>query len=103
MSVFIHRKGVTLMFQRLTTNTFNWIMIFGVILFIIEIVFFDGGILFSAFFFSVVTYVGWKKLNRLWGKCFFWGGLISLLIAILNMIAVRFLFVIGIVLFLIHY
>ncbi|OKL37703.1 cell wall-active antibiotics response protein LiaF [Domibacillus mangrovi] len=91
------------MFQRLTTNMFNWIMIFGVILFIIEIVFFDGGILFSALFFSVVTYAGWKKLSRLWGKCFFWGGLISLIIAILNMIAVRFLFVIGIILFLVHY
>lgn len=91
------------MFRRLSTDTFNWILIIGVILFIIEIVFFGGGMIISALFCGLFMYVGWKKFYRLWGKIFFWIGVIGLAFAVFNMMAVRFLIVAFIILFIVDY
>ena len=91
------------MFKRFTTDHFNWIIIIGVILFIIEISFFGGGVIFSAFFSGIIVYIGWKWYYRLWGKILLWIGIISLVFSVLNMMAIRFFIVAGIVLFIIHY
>ncbi|MGP4105477.1 cell wall-active antibiotics response protein LiaF [Virgibacillus sp. L01] len=91
------------MFQRLSTDTFNWILIIGVILFVIEVAFFHGGMIFSALFSGFFIYIGWKKFYRLWGKIFFWFGVVGLVFAVLNMLAVRFLILAAIVLFIINY
>lgn len=91
------------MFHRLSTNTLNWILIIGVILFMIEISFFGGGMIITALFCGLFIYVGWKKFYRLWGKIFFWIGTIGLVIAVFNMIAIRFLIIAGIILFVINY
>lgn len=91
------------MFKRLNTDTLNWILIIGVILFIIELTFFHGGMIASALFSGVFIYVGWKKFNRLWGKIVFWLGVVGAVFAILNMLAVRFLIIAAIVLFIINY
>ncbi|MFD2045104.1 cell wall-active antibiotics response protein LiaF [Ornithinibacillus salinisoli] len=91
------------MFQRLNTETLNWILIIGVILFIAEIVFFNGGLIISALFSGLFIYFGWKNFVRLWGKILFWIGLISLVLSILNMLAVRFLVIVAIVLFIMNY
>ncbi|GGJ90259.1 hypothetical protein GCM10007063_11120 [Lentibacillus kapialis] len=91
------------MFQRLSTDTFNWILIVGVILFVIEVAFFHGGMIVSALFSAAFVYVGWKNFSQLWGKVLFWLGVIGLIFAILNMLAVRFLILAAIVLFLINY
>lgn len=91
------------MFNRLSTNTINWIIIIGVILFIIEIAFFNGGVLWAALIFGFMLYLGKKNYTAMWGKVLFWIGLLSLIISILNMIAIRFLIIVFIVLFLIDY
>ncbi|TFJ91811.1 cell wall-active antibiotics response protein LiaF [Lentibacillus salicampi] len=91
------------MFQRLSTDTFNWILIIGVILFVIEIAFFHGGAIVSALFSTAFVYVGWKNFTQLWGKILFWLGVVGLIFAILNMLAVRFLILAAIVIFLINY
>ncbi|WP_188454064.1 cell wall-active antibiotics response protein LiaF [Virgibacillus oceani] len=91
------------MFRRLSTDTLNWIMIIGVILFILEIAFFHGGMIFSALFSGLLIYIGWKKFNHLWGKFFFWIGIIGAVLSVFNMLAVRFLIVAGIVLFIIDF
>ncbi|WP_102346359.1 cell wall-active antibiotics response protein LiaF [Bacillus sp. Marseille-P3661] len=91
------------MFHRLSTDKLNWILIIGVILLIVEVAFFNGGLVFTVVFSSFLSYIGWKKYQRIWGKVLFWIGIISLVITILNMIAVRFLFIAAIVLFVIHY
>ncbi|SFA90065.1 lia operon protein LiaF [Lentibacillus halodurans] len=91
------------MLQRLSTDTFNWILIVGVILFVIEVAFFHGGMIVSAIFLGFFVYIGWKKFTQLWGKVLFWLGIVGLIFAILNMLAVRFLILAAIVLFLINY
>ncbi|WP_430791124.1 cell wall-active antibiotics response protein LiaF [Virgibacillus flavescens] len=91
------------MFNYLKTDTFNWILITGVILFIIEITFFGGGMIISALFFGLFIYIGWKRFYKLWGKVFFWIGVIGLVFAIFNMMAIRFFVVVAILLFIINY
>ncbi|GAA0422188.1 MAG: cell wall-active antibiotics response protein LiaF [Bacillota bacterium] len=91
------------MFQRLTTDTLNWILIIGVILFIIELTFFHGGMLIPALFFALLIYIGRKKFHSLWGKVIFWSGMVGIIFAILNMLAVRFLIIAAIVLFVVNY
>jgi len=91
------------MFQRLTTDRFNLILIIGVILFIIEIAFFQGGMIIASLFFGVVTYFGWKKFDFLYGKILFWFGALSLFFSVLNMLAIRFFIIVVIVLFLLDY
>lgn len=87
----------------MSTNTVNLSLLIGVVLFIIEIAFFNGGVLWAGAFFGFLLYIGWKRYSSLWGKVFFWIGLIGLIIAILNMIAVRFLIIVFVVLLLIDY
>lgn len=91
------------MFQRLSTDTLNWILIIGVILFVIEIAFFHGGMIVSALFAGFFIYVGWRYFSQLWGKVFFWLGVVGLVFAVLNMLAVRFLILAAIVLFVVNY
>jgi len=91
------------MFKRLTTDYFNWILIIGVILFIFEIAFFFGGTIIPALFSAFLMYIGWKYFNTLWGKILFWISLISLVFSVLNLLAVRFLIIAAIVLFVMNY
>ena len=91
------------MLKKISTDTINWIVIIGVILLIIEIAFFDGGAIGSAIFSGILAFIGWKNYSKMWGKVLFWVGLIWLIFAILNMIAVRFLILAFLVLLLIDY
>ncbi|RLL46554.1 hypothetical protein D8M04_04925 [Oceanobacillus piezotolerans] len=91
------------MFKRFKTDTLNWIIIIGVILLVIEIVFFHGGNLFNAVFAAIFAYIGWRNIHKLWGKIVFWIFLIGFILSVLNMMAVRFLIAAALVLFMIDY
>lgn len=91
------------MLKRLSTDTINWIIIIGVVLFVIEIAFFHGGMIGTAVFTGLLAYIGWKNYSTLWGKVIFWIGVIGFIFAFLNMIAIRFLIIVFLVLLLIDY
>ncbi|KHE69404.1 cell wall-active antibiotics response protein LiaF [Halobacillus sp. BBL2006] len=91
------------MLKRLSTDTINTLLIIGVILLIVEIAFFNGGLIFSVLFSSFLIYLGWKKYPVLWRKICFWIGVISLVLTVLSMIAVRFLIIAAIILFIRNY
>ncbi|WP_404454156.1 cell wall-active antibiotics response protein LiaF [Oceanobacillus kapialis] len=91
------------MHKKFSTDTLNWILIIGGILLIFEIAFFFGGTIIPAIFSALIIYFGWRKYYRLWGKVVFWIGVISLVLSILNLMAVRFLLIALIILFIINY
>lgn len=91
------------MLKRLSTDTINTILIIGVILLIVEVAFFNGGLVFSVLFASLLIYIGWKKYHVLWRKICFWIGVLSLVFTVLSMIAVRFLIIAVIILFIRNY
>ncbi|MCA1020790.1 cell wall-active antibiotics response protein LiaF [Halobacillus litoralis] len=82
---------MTAVLKRISTDMMNTILIIGVILLIIEIVFFNGGLIFSLGFSAVLVYFGWKNYKPVWRKVLFWVGAVSFGLTVLSMIAVRFL------------
>lgn len=70
---------------------------------LIELMFFGGGFIFTALFLGFLMYLGWKNYHSLFGKVLFWVGTVSLVLNVLNMVAVRFLFIALIILFFIQY
>lgn len=57
----------------------------------------------TAFIAGLITYFGWKHFNRTTGKVIFWIGLAWLVFSVLNTLAVRFILVACIVLFILDY
>lgn len=96
-------KGVISIFNRLSTQNANWILIIGLILFVLEFVFFRGTLIITAVLLGFMAFYGHRNRHHNWGKIIFWIGIIGLIIAVLNMLAVRFLIVVFIILFLLDY
>src|SRR5699024_4224608 len=97
------QRGVISIFNRLSTETVNWILIIGLILFVLEVVFFRGGLIFTAALLGLASYYGYRNRMETWGKVIFWIGVIGLIITVLNMLAVRFIVLVFIILLLIDY
>lgn len=69
----------------------------------LEIIFFRGGLIITAVLLGFATYYGYKHRSETWGKIVFWVGVIGLIVTVLNMLAVRFLVLVFLVLFLVDY
>ncbi len=67
----------------------NWIATFGVIILLIEITFFNGGLLFSVFASAIFIYFGIKKYHRFIGKIALLIGVITAIVTVLNMFTVK--------------
>lgn len=91
------------MLNRISTDSFNWILLIGVSLLFIELIFFKSGLVFALFFLGFITYIGKKNYHHLLGKILFWLGIISIFFNVISMIAIRFFVIAAIVLFFIHY
>lgn len=66
------------MLNKIKSDNFNAFFLLGIILLIIEVTFFNGGVLFSFVISFGCIYIGRKKLPRTFGKILFWFGWISL-------------------------
>ncbi|MGM8214962.1 cell wall-active antibiotics response protein LiaF [Bacillaceae bacterium W0354] len=82
------------MFHKISTSLINWIILISIALVIIEIAFFNGGLVVSLAISTVVTYIGYTYYKETYGKILFWIGIVSTVITILNMIAVRFIIIV---------
>ncbi|MFD1413563.1 cell wall-active antibiotics response protein LiaF [Oceanobacillus jeddahense] len=91
------------MFKQLSTRNLNWIWITVAILLVFEIVFFHGGSLISAFISGFFVYFSWKRLHSLGWKIVFAIAVISFILNVFNLLAVRFLIVVAIVVFILNY
>lgn len=69
----------------------------------LEVLFFRGGLIITAVLLGFATYYGHRNRTQHWGVILFWIGVIGLALTILNMLAVRFLVLVFVVLFLIDY
>ncbi|MRG87315.1 cell wall-active antibiotics response protein LiaF [Salinibacillus xinjiangensis] len=91
------------MLQRIKTDTLNWIFVIVIVLFLLEIFLFNGWLIFSMLFSGFFMFLGWKNFTQTWGKVFFFIGSISLFFNIINTMAVRFLIIAAVILFIRHY
>ncbi|MBU9711001.1 cell wall-active antibiotics response protein LiaF [Evansella tamaricis] len=91
------------MFQRFTTDTFNWIFIIGVALLFAEIFFFNNGLIFGILFLSALIYIGKRMYENIVGKILFWIGVFILFFTIIDLMVARFIIIAAIVMFIISY
>ncbi|SDJ33042.1 cell wall-active antibiotics response protein LiaF [Salimicrobium halophilum] len=91
------------MFDKIGTDTINKLLLVLVVFLAAEIIFFDGGNLFSLLISGLLVYFGHRSYERTSGKVMFWIGLVSLIMTILSMAIVRFLLFLFLVLFLYNY
>ncbi|MFT4413834.1 cell wall-active antibiotics response protein LiaF [Fredinandcohnia humi] len=79
------------MLNQMKADNLNFFILIAIILLIIEISFFNGGVLFSLIISAGCIYLGRKRMPRTSGKIFFWFGWIGLAITVLNMLTIKFL------------
>ncbi|SER89578.1 lia operon protein LiaF [Gracilibacillus ureilyticus] len=74
-----------------TTDIIRLLLIVGCILFVIEFIFIDTGLLFIVLLALIAIFYGRKNYYKTSGKSIFWGSMFSLFIIVIDTIAVRFL------------
>lgn len=91
------------MIRKIPTTTLNWVIMITLAILLVELLTFGGGFLFTALFLGFLIFLGWKNYHSLFGKVLFWVGIVSLVLNVLNMYAVRFLVIALIILFFLQY
>lgn len=81
----------------------NKALLIGIVLLLIEITFFNNGIIFSLLISSVMIYFGRKKMPRFTGKLLFWIGIASFILNILGMLTFKFFLIAIFIYLLIQY
>ncbi|WP_203289499.1 cell wall-active antibiotics response protein LiaF [Metabacillus sp. cB07] len=79
------------MLKKANADVITYILLIGVVLLMLEVFFDHGGLIFFLLLSSVCVYFGKKRLSKKTGKLLFWFGLISLIITVMNLWAVKFL------------
>jgi lia operon protein LiaF len=69
----------------------GWLVVIGVVVLLLEILFFNSGLIFSLLFSGGLIYLGRKKTGKKSGKVLFFAGIIFLLISVFNMMTFKFL------------
>jgi lia operon protein LiaF len=78
------------MLRNIKTDYLNWIIIIGILLLLLEILFFNAGLIVTFILSIGCIYLGKKWKPRFMGKAFFWIGCIWLIVTVLNMITFRY-------------
>ncbi|MDP4161933.1 MAG: cell wall-active antibiotics response protein LiaF [Bacillota bacterium] len=71
----------------------SWIVIIGIFVLLMEIAFFNSGLIFSLFISAMMIYLGRKRMAKKKGKILFWGGIIFTCTSIFTMMTFKFLLV----------
>jgi lia operon protein LiaF len=78
------------MFKNTKNDYIGWLVMLGVIILLLEILFFSHGLIFSLFISGGMIYLGHRKKKKS-GKMLFYGGIIFTIINVFNMMTFKFL------------
>ncbi|MEH6991342.1 cell wall-active antibiotics response protein LiaF [Neobacillus drentensis] len=81
----------------------GWLVVIGVVVLLLEILFFNSGLIFSLLFSGGLIYLSRRKTGKKSGKVFFLAGIIILLISVFSMMTFRFLLLAILLHFIIQY
>lgn len=88
----IHKSGgkeAEHMFKQLESVKLGRIAVLAITLFLLEIFFFDGGLIYSLGLSLGLVYVGKRKQEHSYGRIMFWGGLLFTFLIIINLMVVK--------------
>ena len=86
----ITRRGESKLFQKLKSDYISWIVLIGAFFLLLDVFFFNRGLIFSLIVATGMVYLGRKRMPRKTGKLLFWVGLFFLVVNVLNMLAIKF-------------
>jgi lia operon protein LiaF len=78
------------MLKNMKSDYMSWTILIGIVVLLLEVSFFNSGLIFSLFISAAMIYIGRKYLPKKRGKLLFWGGLFFLVASIFSMITFRF-------------
>jgi lia operon protein LiaF len=79
------------MFKNTKSDYIGWLVMFGVIILLLEVLFFSHGLIFSLFISGGMIYLGRRRQKKKSGKLLFYGGIIFFIINVFNMMTFKFL------------
>lgn len=79
------------MFKNTKSDYLSWLVIIGIVILLLEILFFNRGLIFSLFIAGVMMYLGRRKAGKKLGKILFIMGIIFFVLSIVNMMTFKFL------------
>ncbi|WP_251554222.1 cell wall-active antibiotics response protein LiaF [Neobacillus muris] len=79
------------MFKNFKNEYTGWLVFIGAVVLLLEILFFNRGLIFSLFISGGMIYLGRKKRGKKSGKLLFYGGIAFLAICVFNMMTFKFL------------
>ncbi len=81
------------MLNKIKNDLFSWLVLFSILLLLLEVLFFNKGLIFSLLLAAGMVYYGRKRIeqNRKRGKFIFWCGIVFFSISVFGMITFRLL------------
>jgi lia operon protein LiaF len=79
------------MLRNIKSDYLNWIILIGILLLLLEVLFFNGGLIVTFVLSIGCIYLGKKWKPRFKGKVLFWIGWLWLIVTVLNMMTFRYL------------
>lgn len=91
------------MFKNLKHDYISWLILLGSMVLLLEVFFFNKGLIFSLFLSAGMIYLGKRKARKKKGKLLFWGGIFFFLASLFNMLTFKFFLVAVMIHFIIQY
>jgi lia operon protein LiaF len=91
------------MFKNTKNNYTEWLVIIGVVVLLLEVLFFSSGLVFSLIISCGLIYLGRKRTGKKFAKFLFIAGIISLIIQVFSMMTFKFLLLAILLHFIIQY
>jgi lia operon protein LiaF len=79
------------MLKKINSEYISWILLIGAVILLLEVTFFNQGLIFSLFISSLMVYLGRKSMPKKMGKLLFGAGIFFFIVSIFQMITFRFL------------
>ncbi|MDX8367234.1 cell wall-active antibiotics response protein LiaF [Cytobacillus sp. Hm23] len=89
------------MFNKITTEQLSWIVVIIIAMLLLEVSFFNSGVIFSLIVSISLIYIGRKRMPKASGKILFWFGLLFTLLSVTGMMTFKLLLLV-IIIFLIN-
>jgi lia operon protein LiaF len=91
------------LFNLMKNDYISWIVLVGALLLLLEVSFFNPGLIFSLFVSGSMVYFGRKLLHRAIGKVLFWAGLFFFITSVIGMLTFRFFMLAVLIYIVIHF
>ncbi|KAA9031210.1 cell wall-active antibiotics response protein [Niallia endozanthoxylica] len=76
--------------QKLKSDYLSWIVLIGAFFVLLDVFFFNRGLIFSLIVAIGMVYIGRKRTPKKTGTLLFWAGIFLLFVNVINMMAVKF-------------